>query len=146
MPNRILRDCANSRVAESAPRRSRHIQNQLARAIAKMPCAVCGCPFGSLADHVIPFSLGGPNTADNIQPLCEPCNLHKQHRLTNADLIQWVESRGLDHFLQATYRHDTRFFGAYDGPSFSAWQSTRPDRVALAESLHADFVRRRHHA
>lgn len=29
------------------------------------------------ADHVFPTSMGGANTADNIQPLCHMCNTQK---------------------------------------------------------------------
>jgi len=31
-------------------------------------------------DHVVPLRLGGPNTVDNIQPLCLPCNTVKGRR------------------------------------------------------------------
>jgi HNH endonuclease len=31
-------------------------------------------------DHIIPFSLGGPDTEDNIQLLCEPENLAKSNK------------------------------------------------------------------
>lgn len=41
-------------------------------------CVSCG--RGDLplaADHIVPLSKGGPDTADNIQPLCKPCNSSK---------------------------------------------------------------------
>jgi 5-methylcytosine-specific restriction endonuclease McrA len=41
-------------------------------------CLCCGRTFEKLSpDHVIPLSLGGGNTIDNIQPLCFPCNRNK---------------------------------------------------------------------
>jgi 5-methylcytosine-specific restriction endonuclease McrA len=41
-------------------------------------CLACGKSDVKLTmDHVIPIKLGGPNTIDNIQPLCSTCNSRK---------------------------------------------------------------------
>jgi hypothetical protein len=41
-------------------------------------CLCCGRDDVKLTmDHVIPISKGGPNTIDNIQPLCKSCNCSK---------------------------------------------------------------------
>lgn len=43
-------------------------------------CLCCGKAEPEIeltADHVIPLSMGGPNTIDNIQPLCHRCNTLK---------------------------------------------------------------------
>jgi len=41
-------------------------------------CLCCGRVDRPLtADHVIPLSLGGSNSIDNIQPLCQRCNSTK---------------------------------------------------------------------
>lgn len=39
-------------------------------------CAACGKDEVTI-DHVVPLSLGGVDTIDNIQPLCKPCNSKK---------------------------------------------------------------------
>ncbi len=41
--------------------------------------ACCACGFGVELqyDHVIPVSLGGGSTEDNLQILCGPCNRRK---------------------------------------------------------------------
>ena len=42
-------------------------------------CLCCGRDDVKLTvDHVIPLSEGGPNTIDNIQPLCQSCNSRKR--------------------------------------------------------------------
>ena len=47
-------------------------------------CLRCGSREGIITvDHVIPLSLGGANTIDNIQPLCEGCNLLKGQGTTD---------------------------------------------------------------
>ena len=40
-------------------------------------CLRCGSKESITVDHVIPLSLGGANSVDNIQPLCEACNTEK---------------------------------------------------------------------
>jgi hypothetical protein len=41
-------------------------------------------------DHVIPFDLGGPNTADNIQLLCPTCNTSKGNQTTCRQCGHWM--------------------------------------------------------
>jgi 5-methylcytosine-specific restriction endonuclease McrA len=37
-------------------------------------CLSCGSTENLSADHILPLSLGGANTIENIQPLCCGCN------------------------------------------------------------------------
>jgi 5-methylcytosine-specific restriction endonuclease McrA len=37
-------------------------------------CAECGSNFDIQYDHVIPFSMGGASTVENLQILCSDCN------------------------------------------------------------------------
>lgn len=46
-------------------------------------CLCCGEHKPLTPDHVIPLSLGGSNTIDNIQPLCGPCNSRKFTKTTD---------------------------------------------------------------
>jgi 5-methylcytosine-specific restriction endonuclease McrA len=40
-------------------------------------CLCCGSDGPPTIDHVIPISRGGMNTVDNVQPLCNGCNMRK---------------------------------------------------------------------
>jgi len=53
-------------------------------------CAICGKPLepGWHADHVYPYSQGGPTVLENSQALCPECNLKKGNRLMN-NLQSW---------------------------------------------------------
>jgi hypothetical protein len=45
-------------------------------------CVRCGRAESLEFDHVIPLSMGGSNTARNLQLLCEPCNRAKGASIT----------------------------------------------------------------
>lgn len=40
-------------------------------------CRNCGSNFDIQYDHIIPFSMGGASTVENLQILCAPCNREK---------------------------------------------------------------------
>lgn len=40
-------------------------------------CASCGTKEKISLDHIVPISLGGPHSQENVQPLCGSCNSSK---------------------------------------------------------------------
>lgn len=71
-----------------APPRERTIPAEIARQVWQRDgrqCAACRTVLGPFhLDHIYPWSKGGPNSLDNLQVLCAPCNLAKAARVTGA--------------------------------------------------------------
>lgn len=44
-------------------------------------CLHCGATERLSLDHIHPWSLGGPDTLENLQTLCRPCNSRKGARV-----------------------------------------------------------------
>ena len=44
-------------------------------------CVRCGAAEDLAVDHIYPWSRGGPDTLDNLQALCKPCNSSKGARV-----------------------------------------------------------------
>lgn len=44
-------------------------------------CQSCGCRDDLTLDHIYPWSLGGPDTVENLQTLCRSCNSRKRDRV-----------------------------------------------------------------
>lgn len=47
-------------------------------------CLHCGTTEDLSLDHIYPFSLGGPDTEENLQTLCRSCNSRKGNRIQTA--------------------------------------------------------------
>lgn len=46
-------------------------------------CVYCGSTENLQLDHIIPFSKGGATTVENLQLLCQKCNIHKSNHIGN---------------------------------------------------------------
>jgi HNH endonuclease len=75
---------ASSRRYAPAAKRSRSIPQDVKIAVAVRDqgrCQHCGTSAGPMQyDHVIPYSVGGDNSVNNIQLLCRRCNAAKSNR------------------------------------------------------------------
>lgn len=61
-----------------------HIPTRIRRAVMERDgrrCKECASPDDLSLDHIIPFSLGGPDTEENLRVLCRPCNSRKGNRV-----------------------------------------------------------------
>lgn len=55
-------------------------------------CAYCGKKTKLEMDHVVPISLGGPTTKENILPACRSCNSSKNNKVAIDILSQTVNT------------------------------------------------------
>jgi hypothetical protein len=65
--------------AVAVPRRE-HVAVEIRRAVFERDggrCVACGERFDIQFDHVIPLSMGGATTIENLQVLCAGCNARK---------------------------------------------------------------------
>ena len=44
-------------------------------------CVYCGSTENIQLDHIIPFSKGGASTIENLQLLCQKCNIEKSNKI-----------------------------------------------------------------
>lgn len=58
-------------------------------------CAVCGSNEKLCIDHILPVSRGGFTVLDNLQVLCEKCNLQKSN-MTMEEFGIWRNKHGTD--------------------------------------------------
>lgn len=73
---------------------SRHIPEHVKRAVRARDggrCRNCKVETEFIHfDHLIPYDLGGPTTADNIQLLCPTCNTSKGNQVTCPKCRHWM--------------------------------------------------------
>jgi hypothetical protein len=72
-------------VLPGATRRSRRLGRR-----GLMPyCPICGSSTDLTVDHIIPRSLGGPDTPRNLRTLCRRCNSTRGGRLVSDSALSW---------------------------------------------------------
>lgn len=66
---------------------------------SKGVCVACGAKSQDAflhVDHIIPVSLGGVTEPDNLQALCDKCNMQKRNR-DNTDFLLWQKRLEFKH-------------------------------------------------
>ncbi|HEX4365115.1 MAG TPA: HNH endonuclease signature motif containing protein [Solirubrobacteraceae bacterium] len=81
---RLRRKLERARAGLAADRADASRRDPIPRAVRRAVferdggrCMACGSSFELQYDHVIPFSLGGASTIENLQILCADCNRGK---------------------------------------------------------------------
>lgn len=80
----LTRNSKRRRVSPIDEKDSRYIPQEVRKVVWERDqgkCVQCGSTSPLEYDHIIPFSKGGANTANNIQLLCLKCNREKSARI-----------------------------------------------------------------
>lgn len=76
----VVHDLCGDDFTLRRPRLRPHIPAEIRRAVMERDdyrCVFCGSTDDLSLDHIYPYSLGGPDTEDNLRVLCQPCNRSK---------------------------------------------------------------------
>ena len=62
------------------------------------PCQYCKdtlTVYNMVCDHIIPISIGGPSTVDNLEFICKRCNIRKGYlpKEDYKNLLKWLHKR-----------------------------------------------------
>lgn len=82
-PTGVAKDAAPA-MAPNPRRRRRPIRPRVQRAVFERDgyaCVWCSSTANLSMDHVIPWSLGGPDTVENLRVLCRDCNSRRGARV-----------------------------------------------------------------
>jgi len=72
---------------EKFPKPVRIINLNLIKKVRQFPCRACDIPGPSQAHHIQTRGAGGPDTLDNLMPLCSNCH-HMVHRMGIRDFAK----------------------------------------------------------
>ena len=81
-PSTAVKVSAPSKTAPTPRARGRYIGVDERRRAYTDKCGNCGIRYNLEFDHILKFSHGGANTAQNLQILCRACNGRKEARET----------------------------------------------------------------
>ncbi len=94
---------AKERLDRSGPHRATFEKNKKIILKTQNVCGICGKPvdlslkapnpLAPCIDHIIPVSRGGFTVLDNLQVLCEKCNLQKSN-MTMEEFKLWRNKHG----------------------------------------------------
>lgn len=84
LERQVQQELVNSGQLVMEGSKRRHIPHSVVSEVYRRDgarCVICGSTENLQLDHIIPFSKGGADTAENLQVLCQKCNLEKSNKI-----------------------------------------------------------------